>query len=96
MTMLNLTDFYFNAMFEKYERNCTNKTDCCGAKLYYLDKHNLSVNEKLYSYLQDGYNKYIDKSALKDTVKIKFSQKLSDIENFSNIVIKNCESVNSK
>jgi len=50
----------------------------------------------LYSYLQDGYNKYIDKSALKDTVKIKFSQKLSDIENFSNIVIKNCEGVNSK
>ena len=40
MIMLNLTDFYFNAMFEKYERNCTNKTDCCGAKLYYLDKHN--------------------------------------------------------
>lgn len=61
-----------------------------------LDKNNLSVNEKLYSYLQDGYNKYIDKSALKDTVKIKFSQKLSDIENFSNIVIKNYESVNSK
>ena len=96
MIMLNLTDFYFNAMFEKYERNCTNKTDCCGAKLYYLDKNNLSVNKKLYSYLQDGYNKYIDKSALKDTVKIKFSQKLSDIKNFSNIVIKNCESVNSK
>ncbi|MBQ3675622.1 MAG: hypothetical protein II923_08540, partial [Campylobacter sp.] len=70
--MLNLSDFYFNAMFEKYERSCVNKNDCSGEKLYYLDKNNSHKHEKMYVYLKDSY----EKSPKKDILKTRYNQTL--------------------
>lgn len=80
--MLNLSDFYFNAMFEKYERSCIDKNDCSGKKLYYLDKNNSHKHEKIYVYLKDGYDRYIQNSAMQNIIKSKYNQKLLEIINF--------------
>ena len=47
-----------------------------------MDKNNSHKHEKIYVYLKDGYDRYIQNSAMQNIIKSKYNQKLLEIINF--------------
>ena len=75
--MTKLIAFYKETLMERYKRKCNSK--CDGAKQYYLDAANSKLNEGLYIYLNETYNKHFKESRAKNLASFEYNAVALDI-----------------